>query len=72
VLFVSMRRERRGFYSARLELLASPPYDRTVDSDNGAEIIERYARALENEIRASPADWLWVHRKWKYAKPLYA
>ncbi len=36
------------------------------------QIIESYARALEDEIRASPADWLWIHRKWKYAKPLYA
>ena len=72
VLFVSMRRERKGFYSARLNLLASPPYDRNPDDDTGAEIIERYARALEDEIRASPADWLWIHRKWKYAKPLYA
>jgi Kdo2-lipid IVA lauroyltransferase/acyltransferase len=70
VLFVSMRRERQGFYSARLTLLATPPYDR--NRDQGAEIIERYARALEDEIRASPADWLWIHRKWKYAKPLYA
>ena len=72
VLFVSMRRERKGFYSARLNLLTSPPYDCSPDADNGAEIIERYARALEDEIRASPADWLWIHRKWKYAKPLYA
>lgn len=72
VLFVSMRRERKGFYSARLNLLASPPYDRNPDQDHGAEIIESYARALEAEIQASPADWLWVHRKWKYAKPLYA
>jgi Kdo2-lipid IVA lauroyltransferase/acyltransferase len=76
VLFVSMRRERKGFYSARLELLAAPPYlpdpDRDADHATGAEIIERYARALENEIRASPADWLWIERKWKYAKPLYA
>ena len=72
VLFVSMRRERKGFYSARLNLLAEPPYDRSADRDNGAEIIERYARVLEAEIRASPADWLWIHRKWKYAKPLYA
>ena len=66
VLFVSMRRERKGFYSARLSLLASPPYDRTGDRDAGAEIIERYARALEEEIRRSPADWLWIERKWKY------
>ncbi len=72
VLFVAMRRERKGFYSARLELVASPPYDRGMDEDGGAEIIERYARVLEAQIRASPADWLWVHRKWKYAKPLYA
>jgi KDO2-lipid IV(A) lauroyltransferase len=76
VLFVSMRRERQGFYSARLKLLASPPYlpnsDRDADHGNGAQIIESYARALEDEIRASPADWLWIHRKWKYAKPLYA
>jgi Kdo2-lipid IVA lauroyltransferase/acyltransferase len=60
VLFVAMRRERKGFYSARLELLAAPPY--LPDPD----------RELEGEIRASPADWLWIHRKWKYAKPLYA
>jgi KDO2-lipid IV(A) lauroyltransferase len=76
VLFVSMRRESKGFYSARLSLLATPPYpphtERGADDDSGAEIIERYARALEDEIRASPADWLWIHRKWKYAKPLYA
>lgn len=70
VLFVAMRRERKGFYSARLELLASPPYLR--GDDSSAEIIESYARALESEIRASPADWLWIERKWKYAKPLYA
>ena len=76
VLFVAMRRERKGHYSARLDLLAAPPYlphpDRDMDGAAGAEIIERYARALENEIRASPADWLWTERKWKYAKPLYA
>ena len=70
VLFVAMRRERKGFYSARLEVLAAPPYER--GDDSGALIIERYARALEDEIRASPADWLWIERKWKYAKPLYA
>ncbi|TMG81564.1 MAG: hypothetical protein E6H78_16605, partial [Betaproteobacteria bacterium] len=32
-------------------------------------ITELYARKLEEEIRSSPADWLWVHNKWKYPKP---
>jgi KDO2-lipid IV(A) lauroyltransferase len=72
VLFVAMRREERGRYAARLVVLAEPPYERAAARDIGAEIIERYARALEDEIRQSPADWLWIHRKWKYPKPLYA
>ena len=33
------------------------------------DVVERYARRLESEIRASPADWLWVHNKWKYPRP---
>jgi lauroyl/myristoyl acyltransferase len=24
---------------------------------------------LEHDIRESPADWLWLQKKWKYAKP---
>ena len=68
VIYVAMRRDGPGRYSVELTLLAEPPYDR----DSGPEIVERYARHLEEEIRRSPADWLWLHRKWKYRKPLYA
>lgn len=65
VLYVTMRRVRRGHYTARLLPLAEPTYDRDADS----AIIDRYARTLEGEIRLSPPDWLWVHNKWKYARP---
>lgn len=65
VYFVSMRRVRRGHYAVRLELLAEPPYDNLDD----AFIVERYARCLERSIVESPADWLWLQKKWKYAKP---
>ncbi|MCC6196170.1 MAG: lysophospholipid acyltransferase family protein [Burkholderiales bacterium] len=68
VIYVAMRRDGPGHYSVDLELLAEPPYDR----DSGPEIVEKFARVLEEEIRRSPADWLWLHRKWKYGKPLYA
>jgi len=68
VFYVAMRREGPGRYCVELKLLAEPPYAR----DAGPEIVERYARMLEEEIRRSPADWLWINRKWKYAKPLYA
>ncbi|MDR2016053.1 MAG: lysophospholipid acyltransferase family protein [Burkholderiales bacterium] len=66
VFFVEMRRVRQGYYKIRLELIAEPPYDRDGDTD----IISRYAEALEREIRKSPEDWLWIHNKWKYTKPL--
>jgi KDO2-lipid IV(A) lauroyltransferase len=68
VLFVEMHRVRRGHYSVRLSEIAGPPYHRGVET----LIVERYARALEAEVRQSPPDWLWVHRKWKYGKPVYA
>jgi len=66
VYFVSMRRLRRGHYSVRLNVLAEPPYE---DIDD-AIIVERYARCLEQAIIESPADWLWLQKKWKYAKPV--
>jgi KDO2-lipid IV(A) lauroyltransferase len=62
---VAMRRVRRGHYRVRFDVLAEPPYD----PDTELPIMERYARKLEDEIRAQPADWLWIHNKWKYAKP---
>lgn len=67
VVFVGIARTRRGFYEAELQLLAAPPY-----AAEGTEIIERYARTAEAHIAQHPADWLWMYRKWKYKKPLYA
>jgi KDO2-lipid IV(A) lauroyltransferase len=67
VLYVEMRRVRLGHYAVRLHVLAEPPYDDD-EEDAGALIAERYARALEATIRAQPADWLWIHNKWKYGR----
>ena len=67
VVFVGITRTRRGYYEAALQLLAEPPY-----TGDGSNIIERYARVAEAHIAQHPADWLWMYRKWKYKKPLYA
>ena len=67
VFFVGMTRISRGYYEARLQLLAEPPY-----AGEGPDIIERYVRVAEAHIAQHPADWLWMYRKWKYKKPLYA
>ncbi len=64
VVYVAMRRDGPGRYAVELSLLAEPPYAPDADS----AIVERYVRKLEDEIRRSPADWLWLNRKWKYRK----
>lgn len=71
VVYVAMRRLGRGRYAVHLHVLAEPPYETADDADLDHEtwITEAYARKLEQEIRAHPADWLWVHNKWKYPKP---
>lgn len=67
VVFVAMKRLRRGYYEARLKLIAEPPY-----AGDTSKVIERYVAEVERQIEEHPADWFWVHRKWKYKKPLYA
>jgi Kdo2-lipid IVA lauroyltransferase/acyltransferase len=65
VVYVAMRRVAKGRYTVRLHVLDEPPYDMSDDQ----QVMERYARRLEIEIRESPADWLWLHNKWKYPRP---
>ena len=71
VVYVAMRRLARGRYAVHLDVLAEPPYETADDADLDHEtwITEAYARKLEQQIRKSPADWLWVHNKWKYPRP---
>lgn len=59
-LFVCLRRERRGHYVIEFEPLAEGS-ERLVPG----EFTLRYARRVEAEIRAAPADWTWGHRRWK-------
>lgn len=67
VYFVAMRRLQRGQYEVSFEPLAVPPF-----SMGGHDVLEAYVRALERQVRAAPQDWLWMYKKWKYRKALYA
>jgi Kdo2-lipid IVA lauroyltransferase/acyltransferase len=65
-LFVRMRRVARGRYRVDFAPLAEarealPP----------GEFTERYARMVEAQIRDSPPDWPWSHKRWRLRKPLY-
>ena len=66
VMYVVMRRSRRGYYEAELR----PLWDGREKLEPNA-ITERYARACEIDVLKSPADWLWSYRRWRLQKPLY-
>ena len=66
ILYVRVRRVRRGYYEVGLKQLWD---GREVTEPN--TVTERYARACELDVLASPADWLWSYRRWRLKKPLY-
>jgi len=66
VFFVGMRRVARGCYELKLEPLAAAG-----ESLPPGELTSRYVRLVEAQIRASPADWPWSHKRWKLKKTLY-
>jgi Kdo2-lipid IVA lauroyltransferase/acyltransferase len=67
VIFAGMRRRSRGHYEVVCELLAAPG-----ERAAPGQITERYARAVEQQVRAAPADWMWSHRRWKLPPPAAA
>lgn len=61
VVFLDVRKVRRGYYEARFDLL----YDGDEAAAEG-EITRRYAERLERMIRTRPELWMWSHRRWKH------
>lgn len=66
VFFAAMRRVSRGRYRVDFRRLAEPPY-----KSRDRSVIEAYARAVERQILEEPADWLWMHRRWKRQRSMY-
>ncbi len=64
VVFLEIRRIKRGFYEMFFELLTTEPRQ-TADG----EITEAHTRKLESVIREEPEFWIWSHRRWKHKRP---
>lgn len=61
-VFVSLRKPRRGYYTASLSMGAEDP--RSLPE---GELTLRFVRFMEREIREQPEIWLWSHRRWKWS-----
>ncbi len=65
VFYVELIRKKRGYYELKYELLADLPLENLPKG----EIIERFAKKLENSVNNYPDQYLWSHRRWKHKKP---
>jgi KDO2-lipid IV(A) lauroyltransferase len=67
VVFLGLRRVKRGYYEVSIEKIADPPYDK-----QSTQILDIYVQKSEQLIRENPSAWLWSHRRWKLKKSVYA
>ena len=63
VVFVAIRRVKRGFYELELSMLVEDP-SKLPDG----EITRLFSEKLEALIREDPANWLWSHKRWKLTR----
>jgi len=60
VVFPAITKPRRGCYELEFVVLQED-----MSNVRKGEIIEKYAKALEEAIHKAPHLWLWTHRRWK-------
>lgn len=63
LLFLSIKRLRRGYYSMGVEVLTENPRDFSPE-----ELTALYWKRLEQLIEEAPEWWLWSHRRWKHQR----
>ena len=63
VLFGTIRRIKRGYYSMTFSLLT----DQAEFLEPG-QLTSMYMHAVEQNIHESPGNWLWSHRRWKHGR----
>ena len=65
VVYVSIRRLRRGYY----EIVLTELHDGNAPLPaNDFPITDAFVRHLEQDIKAAPEQYLWTHRRWKHKR----
>jgi KDO2-lipid IV(A) lauroyltransferase len=64
VYYIAITRTARGRYAVHFQPVAAAG-----EALEPLEFTRRYAARVEAQVRAAPADWMWVHRRWKLEPP---
>lgn len=60
VVYQSIRKIKPGYYSVSYVPVSQPG-----DGKSDKDILMKYVKLLEADIRLQPAHWLWSHKRWK-------
>ena len=60
VLYMQMKRVKRGLYEMTFIPICEDASQMTPEA-----ILRKYYDLLEEEIKQTPANWLWSHKRWK-------
>jgi KDO2-lipid IV(A) lauroyltransferase len=63
VVFVEIRKLKRGYYEAELTLITGKP-----NETGDFEITKDYFKRLEKSIKRQPEYYYWIHRRFKHAR----
>ena len=63
VIFVSIKKTKRGHYEVEYSLVTDEPKD-----EEHGKITEYFTKKLENDIINQPQYWLWSHKRWKHKR----
>lgn len=62
VLYVHMKRVKRGYYEVKFIEIGTPPY-----GHSDFLITKNYINHVEKGIIQDPSQWLWSHNRWKHS-----
>lgn len=63
MIFLKVKKVKRGFYEASFELLSENPKEMP-----NYEITDKFLKLVEQQIYEAPEYYLWTHKRWKHKR----
>ncbi|GFR75489.1 lipid A biosynthesis acyltransferase [Elysia marginata] len=61
VFYIDSRKKKRGHYEVEIKLITEKS-----SNEPDFEIVKKYTKLVEAQIRQQPEYYLWTHKRWKH------